>query len=114
MLNIDKDKQKRYFGLKKSNPNLPTNLSTINNKQIIQKKTSKKYLNAIEFIKDKNKFNIKNLFDECGAKKFLQSKEMALMEIKLNDEIKCVNNKYNNLNLFENCLKLINKRSNMN
>ena len=32
MLNIDKDKQKRNFGLKKSNPNL----STINKKQIIQ------------------------------------------------------------------------------
>ena len=109
MLNIDKDKQKRNFGLKKSNPNL----STINKKQIIQKKTSKKYLNAIEFIKDKNKFNIKNLFDECGAKKFLQSKEMALMEIKLNDEIKCVNNKYNNLNLYENSLKLMNKSSNI-
>jgi len=108
MLNIDKKEQKSNFILKNSN------LSTMNNKQNIKIKSSKKCLNAIEFIKDKNKFYIKNLFDDIGAKKFLKSKEIALMEIKLNDEIKCVNNKYNNLNLFENSLKLVNKSSNIN
>ena len=114
MLNVDKDKQKSNFFLKNSNPNLTRNLSTKNNKQSFTIKSSKKNLNAIEFIKDKNKFYIKNLFDECEAKKFLKSKEIALMEIKLNEEIICANNKNNNLNLIEKNLKLMNKSSNMN
>ena len=113
MLNADKDKQKSNFFLKNSNPNLPRKLSTINNKQSIPIKSSKKNLNVIEFIKDKNKFYIKNFFDEYGAEKFLKSKEIALMEIKLNDEINCVNNKKNNFNLIKKSLKL-RKSSNIN
>jgi len=114
MLNIDKNKQKSNFVLKDSNSNLSRNLSTMNNKQNNKIKSSKKCLNAIEFIKDKNKFYIKNLFDEYGSKKFLKSKAIALEEIKLNDEIICANNKYNNFNLFENSLKIMNKSSNIN
>ena len=113
MLNADKDKQKSNFFLKNSNPNLSRKLSTINNKQSIPIKSSKKNLNVIEFIKDKNKFYIKNFFDEYGAEKFLKSKEIALMEIKLNDEINCVNNKKNNFNLIKKSLKL-RKSSNIN
>lgn len=114
MLNVDKNKQKNNFILNDSNSNLSRNLATMNKKQNIKIKSSKKCLNAIEFIKDKNKFYIKNLFDEYGAKQFLKSKAIALMEIKLNDEIICANNKYNNLNIFENSLKLMNKSSNIN
>ena len=113
MLNADKDKQKSNFFLKNSSPNLPKKLSTINNKQSIPIKSSKRNLNVIEFIKDKNKFYIKNFFDEYGAEKFLKSKEIALMEIKLNDEINCVNNKKNNFNLIKKSLKL-RKSSNIN
>ena len=114
MLNVEKDKQKSNFFLKNSNPNLPRNLPTINNKQSVPIKSSNTSLNVIKFIKDKNKFYIQNFFDECGAKKFLKSKEIALMEIKLNDEIICENNKHNNFNLIEKNLKLMNKSSNMN
>ena len=113
MLNADKDKQKSNFFLKNSSPNLPKKLSTINNKQSIPIKSSKRNLNVIEFIKNKNKFYIKNFFDEYEAEKFLKSKEIALMEIKLNDEINCVNNKKNNFNLIKKSLKLV-KSSNTN
>jgi hypothetical protein len=113
MLNADKDKQKSNFFLKNTSPILPKKISTINNKQSIPIKSSKKNLNVIEFIKDKNKFYIKNFFDEYGAEKFLKSKEIALMEIKLNDEINCVNNKKNNFNLIKKSLKL-RKSSNIN
>ena len=112
MLNADKDKQKSNFFFKNLNPN-PRNLSTINNKRSIPIKSSKKNLDVIEFIKNKNKFYIKNFFDEYEAEKFLKSKEIALMEIKLNDEINCVNNKKNNFNLIKKSLKL-RKSSNLN
>ena len=112
MINADKDKQKSNFFFKNLNPN-PRNLSTINNKRSIPIKSSKKNLDVIEFIKNKNKFYIKNFFDEYEAEKFLKSKEIALMEIKLNDEINCVNNKKNNFNLIKKSLKLV-KSSNTN
>ena len=120
MLNADKDKQKSNFFYRNSTPILPKNLSTTNNKQSLPIKSSKKSLNVIEFIKDKNKFCIKNLFDENGAEKFLKSKEIALMEIKLNDEIICVNNKKKSLRLIkssntnENSINIINKSANEN
>ena len=44
-------------------------------------------LNIIDFISQKKKFSLKNYFDMKGAREFLASKELAMMEIKLCDEI---------------------------
>jgi hypothetical protein len=41
----------------------------------------------LDFIKQKKKFIIHDSFDKRGAKNFLKSKEEAMMEIKLDDEI---------------------------
>lgn len=46
-----------------------------------------KELNIYNFIKQKNKFFISNFFDEKESKKFMESKDLALKEIKLNDKI---------------------------
>ena len=44
-------------------------------------------ITPLDFIKQKKKFIIQDSFDKRGAKNFLKSKEEAMMEIKLNDEI---------------------------
>lgn len=62
-------------------------------------KLSNKELNIINFIKQKNKFFISNYFDEKEAKIFLDSKEKALKEMKLNDEINNNKNTNNKLNI---------------
>ena len=55
-------------------------------------------MNIIDFINQKDKFKIQNIFDEKGTKNFLLSKEKALMEIQLNDDNsdKISNNSNNN------------------
>ena len=62
---------------------------TKNKKSTNNKITSskKKILNLIEFIKQKNKFFIQSAFDANGTREFLASKEIAMREIKINDEI---------------------------
>ena len=67
------------------------NINSKNLSNIIQKKIE----TPLDFIKQKKKFNIKNLFDVNGAKNFLASKDEALMEIKLEDEILSEKNKKN-------------------
>ena len=47
----------------------------------------KKIETLLDFIKQKKKFNLDNIFDVNGAKDFLSSKEKAMIEIKLDDEI---------------------------
>jgi hypothetical protein len=44
-------------------------------------------ITPLDFIKQKKKFIIQDSFDKRGAQKFLKSKEVAMMEIKLDDEI---------------------------
>ena len=68
------------------------NLSLLPRKNFSSKHSSKKGLNIIDFIKQKNKFFIENSFDVNGTKEFLASKEVAMRTIKLNDEIIDVNN----------------------
>ena len=68
--------------------------------------TSKKTLNAIDFIKQKNKFLIKDNFDEKGTRNFLSSKNIALMEIQLNEEIPNSNN-YNDTAKINNNSKIL-------
>lgn len=67
--------------------------------------STKKILNLIEFIKEKNKFFIQNAFDANGTREFLASKEVAMREIKISDEIIEGNQKkvkFNNNNINEN------------
>ena len=49
--------------------------------------TTKKNINVIDFIKQKKRFIIQNVFDLKGTREFLASKEVAMRVIKLNDEI---------------------------
>ena len=63
------------------------------NKRVI---SSKKSITPIEFIKDKNKFYISTFFDKKETKKFLESKDIPLMEMKLDDEIIFIDSKYEN------------------
>ena len=49
--------------------------------------TTKKNINVIDFIKQKKRFIIENVFDLKGTREFLASKEVAMRVIKLNDEI---------------------------
>ena len=66
------------------------NLSLFQNNETKLTKFSqpnKKVINVIDFIKQKNKFFIKNAFDLKGTREFLASKEVAMRVIKLNDEI---------------------------
>ena len=53
---------------------------------------SNKELNITNFIKQKNKFFISNFFDEIESQKFVESKDVALEEIKLNDNIENIKN----------------------
>ena len=55
-------------------------------------KISNKELNITNFIKQKNKFFISNIFDEKESQKFMESKDAALEEIKLNDNIENIKN----------------------
>ena len=79
--------------------------SSLNNLAIITRKCfkldSKKNLNLIEFIKQKNKFVIESSFDVNGTREFLASKEVAMRAIRLNDEI-IEENKVNRVS--KNCL----------
>ena len=84
------------------------NLSLLPRKDFNLKHSSKKKLNIIDFIKQKNKFFIENSFDVNGTREFLASKEVAMRAIKLNDEIIDVNtnilvtkNNYTNKNLIK-------------
>ena len=71
---------------KKNLSNFSTKIGT-NNTKSNSNKNIKKIENPLEFIKQKKKFNIHNLFDKNGTKDFLESREKAMMEIKLDDEI---------------------------
>ena len=77
--------------------------------------STKKILNLIEFIKEKNKFFIRNAFDANGTREFLASKEVAMREIKISDEIIEGNQKkvkFNNNNINENENNKNNKNKN--
>lgn len=95
MIKNEKPKSNFYS----TNPNflsqqyLSTNATdtTGNKKETIEKKP-KKELNITNFIKQKNKFYISNFFNEKESKKFLDSRDIALKRIKLNDEIENINN----------------------
>jgi hypothetical protein len=79
--------------------------SSLNNLALITRKCfkldSKKNLDLIEFIKQKNKFVIESSFDVNGTREFLASKEVAMRAIRLNDEI-IEENKVNRVS--KNCL----------
>ena len=88
------DTKKSHFLTNSNNNKIQYNIySFSNNKNLENNKNYENELNLYYFIKQKNKFNIRDDFDEKGAKKFLLEKFEATMEINLNDEILTPNNK---------------------
>lgn len=78
--------------VKKRIPPKTCKYSSVNNLSLLKGKSKKnnkpkKCLNVIDFIRQKDKFFIENTFDVRGTREFLASKEVAMREIKLNDEI---------------------------
>jgi hypothetical protein len=120
LLISDKKSHKNISYFKPNNDIIPTqklsNFSTktgTNNTKSNSNKNDKKIENPLEFIKQKKKFIIHNLFDKNGTKDFLESKEKAMMEIKLDDEI-IVNDKKKDKKLFNPALSAISKKININ
>lgn len=82
---IHEDKKRKIYANRKSIS--LNNLKIITRNNIKSKESSNKILNLDEFIKQKNKFFIEDIFDVKGTREFLASKEVAMKVIKLNDEI---------------------------
>ena len=61
-------------------------------KSLFTDKIRQNNINVINFIKQKNKFKIPDIFDEKNSKKFLDSKSEAMREINLNDEFEIETN----------------------
>ena len=82
--------------VQKNKTNITSTLNSTNNTKINSNTSSKKIETPLDFIKQKKKFKIHDLFDVKGTKDFLASKEDAMKEIQLEDEIineKDTNNK---------------------
>ena len=90
---IKNEKSKSNFFNMSPNYLLQNDLSTnTTNIKSSFNKISNKELNITNFIKQKNKFFISNYFDEIESQKFMESKDAALEEIKLNDNIENIKN----------------------
>ena len=90
------EKYKNSLFSSNSNHNSKKNLSSFVSQTQMKHSTnctSKKELNIIDFIKQKNKFTIKTFFDEKGTKKFLASKDLAMQKIEITDDIPILINK---------------------
>ena len=90
------EKYKNSLFSSNSNHNSKKNLSSFVSQSQMKHSTnctSKKELNIIDFIKQKNKFTIKTFFDEKGTKKFLASKDLAMQKIEITDDIPILINK---------------------
>jgi hypothetical protein len=90
------EKYKNSLFSSNSNHNSKKNLSSFVSQTQMKHSTnctSKKDLNIIDFIKQKNKFTIKTFFDEKGTKKFLASKDLAMQKIEITDDIPILINK---------------------
>ena len=94
MLNEEKFKNNFFYSKSSNNSNKYLSNFAIASKNIKNSffKDSRKELGIIDFIKQKKKFYMPDFFDEKNTKKFLYSKEKAMMEIKLNDELVILNN----------------------
>ena len=55
-------------------------------KNKVTSKIKEKQLNLLDFITQKNKFKMKKFFDQKATKKFLESKNLAMMDLNLDDE----------------------------
>ena len=64
-----------------------SNHKTPNFTTIYDNDNFKKNLKGINHLNIPKEYNLNNIFSEKRAKKFLESKEFAMMEIKLDDEI---------------------------
>jgi len=87
---------------KKKNNNKESNSSHKSSSQLglknflFKEKIKQNNINVLNFITQKNKFNIIDNYDEKNSKKFLESKSKAMSEINLNDELDIELNKKEN------------------
>jgi len=89
MLNLVRPKSIFFSSLYSNSKNyLSSNIKS--NKEFT---SPKRCLTPIEFIKDKNKFYLPTFFDRKETKKFLESKYIALMEMKLDDEVTSIDSR---------------------
>ena len=92
MLNLERPKSIFFSSINYNSQNyLSSNIKS--NKKYT---SPKRCLTPIEFIKEKNKFYIPTFFDKKETKKFLASKDIALMEMNLDDETVCSETKDEN------------------
>lgn len=73
------------INVEQKNTSFTTTSRNINSKEN-STEIPKKIETIFDFINQKKKFNLDNIFDVNGAKDFLASKEKYMMEIKLDDE----------------------------
>ena len=66
---------------------ISTTLSVNNTKFMIPESSKKNITPIIDFIKQKKNFFIHNAYDKNGTKNFLAERDVAMMEIQLNEEI---------------------------
>ena len=81
-----------------------------NRNKIKKVESPNKALNAVQFIKQKNKFFIEDTFNYMGTMEFLASKEVAMRVIKLDDEIEESNVKKKNFLQLDDVFSPNNKR----
>ena len=94
MLNEGKFRNKFFYSKSSNNSHKYLSNFAIQSKNLKNSffKESRKELGIIDFIKEKKKFFMPDFFDEKNTKKFLCSKEKAMMEIKLNEDLLISNN----------------------
>jgi len=80
---------KNYFASKSIKQKSSSQLSL--QKSLFQGSKMQNNINLLNFIKQRKKFNIPDLFNEKNSKKFLDSKNKAMSEIILNDELDLYN-----------------------
>lgn len=110
MYKFNENKKKAIFphnSASKMKAKLPSLDKLSKNRKNFANYTSKKILNITDFIQQKNKFKMNSIFDEKGTKDFLSSKEKALMEIKLEEDIKNIKYHSNNNTLIKEKEKII-------
>ena len=84
-------KEKKYKFSSKSNKQKSSSQLSIQ-KAIFSQNMKQNNMNVLSFIQQKNRFKIPDLYDEKNSKKFLDSKNKAMSEIILSDELELDNN----------------------
>ena len=87
-------KEKKYKFSSKFNKQKSSSQLTIQ-KPIFTQNMKQNNMTVLNFIKQKDRFKIPDFYDEKNSKKFLDSKNKAMSEIILSDELELNNKKEN-------------------